>query len=141
VVEVLFLHAAVRDIHLAEQRGGESEHDAAFGLLMHDRRVHHLPAVDRTHDAMDLELIAFHRHFRHLRDVRVVARHQRDALLLAARRTSQPAFFAAVSSTICQRACLSSMPWRNSYGSALFSYASSSMKLSTVKQFSAWLIE
>src|ERR1700722_2278073 len=63
-----------RDLIL--QRRAQSINNRAFGLRAHRFRIHDLPAIHPSHNAIDLEAAALDRHFRHFAKItseRVVA--------------------------------------------------------------------
>ena len=64
IIEIALDDAAVFDGDLAIQGGSEAIDDAALHLLGDGQRIHHVAAVDRTHDTFDPDFAAFtHRHF------------------------------------------------------------------------------
>ena len=56
IAKVLLLNAAVLDRDLAVKRGGQAENDAALHLGGDRVGIDHLAAIDRTDDAIDLDL-------------------------------------------------------------------------------------
>src|SRR5215510_3265569 len=81
VIEVPLDHAALFDSDLAIEGGGEAPDDTALYLLSDGQWIHHVAAVDGTHDAFNPQLAPLaHRHFGNLCDDGAVALHNGNAL-------------------------------------------------------------
>src|SRR5882724_13315375 len=66
IIEIALDDAAVLDGDLAIKSGSEAINDTALHLLGDGQRIHHVAAVDSTHDTFDTDFAAFaHRHFCH----------------------------------------------------------------------------
>src|ERR1700676_328985 len=64
-IKISLLDRSVLDRNLILQRRAQSIYNRALGLRTHRLRIDNLPAIHRSHNAIDLEVATLDRHFRH----------------------------------------------------------------------------